>query len=147
MLYIFVLSAMSVECICLMTTHVLQFYYINAVYFYIVNYKCGLHLFNDDTCPSGHISRPTQVDVSHSCSNSLNRLVNQAWLYWTICHTLIDLWIFFMMPGQIFSCPSIWAQQTWRISYVSLPMTMVSYAWFYWKKYDCTWGTEFHSRS
>ena len=23
----------------------------------------GLHLFNDDTCPSGHISRPAQVDV------------------------------------------------------------------------------------
>ena len=24
----------------------------------------GLDLFNDDTCPSGHISRPTQVNVS-----------------------------------------------------------------------------------
>ena len=24
----------------------------------------GLGLFNDDTCPSGHISRPTQVNVS-----------------------------------------------------------------------------------
>ena len=27
----------------------------------------GLDLFNDDTCPSGHISCPTQVNVSQSC--------------------------------------------------------------------------------
>ena len=27
----------------------------------------GLDLFNDDTRPSGHISRPTQVNVSQSC--------------------------------------------------------------------------------
>ena len=35
----------------------------------------GLDLFNDDTCPSGHISRPTQVNVSRSCFNSLNILL------------------------------------------------------------------------
>ena len=35
----------------------------------------GLDLFNDDTCPSGHISRPTQVNVSQSCFNSLNILL------------------------------------------------------------------------
>ena len=32
----------------------------------------GLDLFNDDTRPSGHISCPTQVDVSQSCFHSLN---------------------------------------------------------------------------
>ena len=40
--------------------------------------KCnwiGLDLFNDDTCPSGHISCPTQVNVSQSCFNSLNILL------------------------------------------------------------------------
>ena len=31
--------------------------------------------FNDDTRPSGHISRLTQVNVSHSCFNSLNKLL------------------------------------------------------------------------
>ena len=35
----------------------------------------GLDLFNDDTCPSGHISRPTQVNVSQSCFNSQNKLL------------------------------------------------------------------------
>ena len=35
----------------------------------------GLHLFNDHTRPSGHISCPTQVDVSQSCFHSLNRLI------------------------------------------------------------------------
>ena len=35
----------------------------------------GLDLFNDDTCPSGHISRPTQVNMSQSCFNSLNILL------------------------------------------------------------------------
>ena len=35
----------------------------------------GLDLFNNDTCPSGHISRPTQVTVSQSCLNSLNILL------------------------------------------------------------------------
>ena len=32
----------------------------------------GLDLFNHDTRPSGHISRPTQVNVSQSCFHSLN---------------------------------------------------------------------------
>ena len=32
----------------------------------------GLDLFNDDTRPSGHISCPTQVNVSQSCFHSLN---------------------------------------------------------------------------
>ena len=32
----------------------------------------GLDLFNDDTRPSGHISRPTQVNMSQSCFHSLN---------------------------------------------------------------------------
>ena len=32
----------------------------------------GLDLFNDDTRPSGHISRPTQVNVSQNCFHSLN---------------------------------------------------------------------------
>ena len=37
---------------------------------YIFGNLCvGLHLFNDNTCPSGHTSRPTPVDVSHSCFN------------------------------------------------------------------------------
>ena len=35
----------------------------------------GLDLFNDDTCPSGHISRPTPVNVSQSCFNCLNKLL------------------------------------------------------------------------
>ena len=35
----------------------------------------GLDLFNYDTRPSGHISRPTQVNVSQSCFNSLNVLL------------------------------------------------------------------------
>ena len=38
-------------------------------------YWIGLDLFNDDTRPSGHISRPTQVNVSQSCFNSLNKLL------------------------------------------------------------------------
>ena len=32
----------------------------------------GLDLFNDDTRLSGHISRPTQVNVSQNCFHSLN---------------------------------------------------------------------------
>ena len=32
----------------------------------------GLDLFNDDTHPSGHISRPTQLNVSQSGFHSLN---------------------------------------------------------------------------
>ena len=35
----------------------------------------GLDLFNDDTCPSGHISRPTQVNVSQGFFNSLKILL------------------------------------------------------------------------
>ena len=35
----------------------------------------GLDLFNDHTRPSGHISRPTQVDVSQSCSHFPNKLL------------------------------------------------------------------------
>ena len=35
----------------------------------------GLDLFNDDTCHSGHISRPAQVNVSQSCFKSLNILL------------------------------------------------------------------------
>ena len=34
-----------------------------------------LDLFNDDTCPSGHINRPTHVDVSNNCFHSLNKLL------------------------------------------------------------------------
>ena len=34
-----------------------------------------LDLFIDDTRPSGHISRPAQVNVSQSCFNSLNKLL------------------------------------------------------------------------
>ena len=37
-----------------------------------IGWLVGLDLFNDDTRPSGHISRPTQVDVSQSCFHSLN---------------------------------------------------------------------------
>ena len=40
----------------------------------------GLDLFNDDTRPSGHISRPTQVNVSQSCFHSL---ITQVWSYYT----------------------------------------------------------------
>ena len=32
----------------------------------------GLHLFNDDTRPSGHISRPSQVGFAHRCLRSIN---------------------------------------------------------------------------
>ena len=44
----------------------------------------GLDLFNNDTRPSGNISHPTQVNVSHSCFNSLNKLpklnyISQVW--------------------------------------------------------------------
>ena len=38
-------------------------------------YWIGLDLFNNDTRPSGHISRPTQVNVPQSCFNSLNKLL------------------------------------------------------------------------
>ena len=41
----------------------------------------GLDLLNDDTCPSGHISRPTQVNVSQSCFHSLNNYSSLIILY------------------------------------------------------------------
>ena len=41
----------------------------------------GLDLFNDDTRPSGHISRPTQVNVSQSCFHSLNNYSSLVTLY------------------------------------------------------------------
>ena len=45
-----------------------------------------LDLFNDDTCPSGHISRRTQVNVSQSCFNFLNKLhkLNYIVQVWTL---------------------------------------------------------------
>ena len=53
--------------------HIEYFFYqvafINKVLFLhtklgVISRLVGLDLFNDDTCPSGHISRPTQVNVS-----------------------------------------------------------------------------------
>ena len=41
----------------------------------------GLDLFNDDTRPSGHISHPTQVNVSQSCFHSLNNYSSLILLY------------------------------------------------------------------
>ena len=41
----------------------------------------GLDLFNDDTRTSGHISRPTQVNVSQSCFHSLNNYSSLIILY------------------------------------------------------------------
>ena len=41
----------------------------------------GLDLFNDDTRPSGHISRPTQVNVSQSCFHSLDNYSSLIILY------------------------------------------------------------------
>ena len=41
----------------------------------------GLDLFNDDTRPSGHISRPAQVNVSQSCFHSLNTYSSLIILY------------------------------------------------------------------
>ena len=41
----------------------------------------GLDLFNDDTRPSGHISRPTQVNVSQNCFHSLNNYSSPIILY------------------------------------------------------------------
>ena len=35
----------------------------------------GLDLFNYDTCPSGHISRPTNLNVIQRCFHSLNKLL------------------------------------------------------------------------
>ena len=41
----------------------------------------GLDLINDDTRPSGHISRPTQVNVSQICFHSLNNYLSLITLY------------------------------------------------------------------
>ena len=41
--------------------------------------RIGLDLFNDDTCPSGHISRPTHVYVSELLS--LSKQITQARWY------------------------------------------------------------------
>ena len=38
-------------------------------------------LFNDDTCPSGHISRPTHVNVSQSCFRALNKLLKPNYIF------------------------------------------------------------------
>ena len=46
----------------------------NKLGFTFEGWLVGLDLFNDDTCPSGHISRPTQVNVSQTCFNSLNMM-------------------------------------------------------------------------
>ena len=40
-----------------------------------MDWLVGLDLFNDDTGPSGHISRPTPLNVSQSCFHSLNKLL------------------------------------------------------------------------
>ena len=59
----------------------------------LVTIWIGLHLFNDDTRPSGHISRPSQVGFSHSCLCSINEVqwwcsvvgINSTWE----CHHLV----------------------------------------------------------
>ena len=38
-----------------------------------VELDVGLDLFNEDTHPSGHISRPTHVNVFQSCFHSLKK--------------------------------------------------------------------------
>ena len=43
--------------------------------FHSMDFRFGLDLFNNDTCPSGHISCPTQVNVYQSCFNSLSKLL------------------------------------------------------------------------
>ena len=48
---------------------------------YVSTMLVGLDLFNDDTRPSGHISRPTQVNVSQSCFHSLNNYSSLIILY------------------------------------------------------------------
>ena len=51
----------------------LHSYYIGG---WFSRYWIGLHLFNDDTCPPGHISRPSQVRFTHNWLSSINRLQN-----------------------------------------------------------------------
>ena len=46
-----------------------------CAFIYIVNIYLQLDLFNDDTRPPEHISRPTQVNVSQSCFHFLNKLL------------------------------------------------------------------------
>ena len=46
-----------------------------------VSWLVGLDLFNDDTCPSGHISHPTQVNVSQGCFHSLKNYSSLIILY------------------------------------------------------------------
>ena len=41
----------------------------------LIGQNIGLNLFNDNTCPSGHISGPTQLNVSQSCFYSPNKLL------------------------------------------------------------------------
>ena len=58
--------------ICVFTLNCLQTGHWVRVDYHIMMDWIGLDLFNDDTRPSGHISRPTQVNVSQSCFHSLN---------------------------------------------------------------------------
>ena len=46
-----------------------------CAFIYIVYIYLQLDLFNDDTRPPEHISRPTQVNVSQSYFHSLNKLL------------------------------------------------------------------------
>ena len=62
---------------------------------YLMNW-IGLHLFNDNTHPSGHISRRLQVGFSHSCLCSRNEF--QWWCSvvginstWECCQLVTDL--------------------------------------------------------
>ena len=50
------------------------------IYDLSLNAWIGLDLFNDDTHPSGHISRPTHVNVSQSCFHFLNKLVKPGYI-------------------------------------------------------------------
>ena len=45
------------------------------IYVYHLGWLVGLDLFNHNTCPSGHISRPTHVNVSQELLHSLNKLL------------------------------------------------------------------------
>ena len=66
----------------------------------------GLHLFNDDTRPSGHISRPSQVGFSHRCLRSINEFwwrcsvvgINSTWecrqLVTDLIKVVLDIWPF-----------------------------------------------------
>ena len=54
------------------------------IYYLTSTHWITLDLFNDDTCPSGHISRPAHVNVYQNCLHSLNKLLKhyyivQAW--------------------------------------------------------------------